>query len=91
MERMCTACEVVENEIHFLIDCDRYKLERIEIFNSISNEFPGFKDIIDSKAKFILLTSQENEEITKLIASCICDWLKTFIKSLLITLDIQYL
>ena len=74
-ERLCKTCNKLEDEIHFLIDCDRYKYDRIEMFKEIINEFPNFGDIIDSKSKFIFLMSQENKSITILIASCIYNWL----------------
>ena len=73
-DRLCETCNKIEDEIHFLIDCRRYKNERTDMFNRINNEFPKFNDIKDSKSKFTFLMSQENNNITILIASCIHNW-----------------
>ena len=46
------------------------------MFNTINNIFPRFQLITDSQIKFIFLMSQENEYITKIIASNIYNWFK---------------
>ena len=73
-ERLCKVCNKLEDEIHFLIDCKKYENERELMFNNISTIFPIFQTIIDSRIKFIFLMSQENEYITKIIASNIHKW-----------------
>ena len=73
-ERLCKDCNKLEDEIHFLIDCKKYENERELMFNNISTIFPIFQTIIDSRIKFIFLMSQENEYITKIIASNIHKW-----------------
>ena len=75
-ERLCESCHKVEDEVHFLIDCDRYKYERIDMFKKITREFPNFEEIKDSNSKFIFLMSQENKNITILLASCVFNWFK---------------
>jgi hypothetical protein len=75
-ERLCNTCNKLEDEIHFLIDCDKYKYERLEKFKTITEEVPNFELMPDSKAKFIFLMTQENEKILNLIASCTHDWFK---------------
>ena len=66
----------IEDEIHFLIDCDKYKDDRMDKFKININEVPCFEDMSDSKTKFIYLMSQENNNLTNLIAQCIHDWFK---------------
>ena len=75
-ERICKTCNKIEDEIHFLIDCDKYKDDRMDKFKIIINEVPCFEDMPDSKTKFIYLMSQENKKLTNLIAQCIHDWFK---------------
>ena len=75
-ERICQSCHKVEDEVHFLIDCDRYRYERIDMFKKITKEFPNFEEIKDSNSKFIFLMSQENKKITILLASCVFNWFK---------------
>ena len=73
-ERICKTCNKIEDESHFLIDCDNYNYDRIEEFKKITSQFPNFAEITDSKNKFIFLMSQQNKEVTILIASCIYNW-----------------
>ena len=75
-ERLCDTCNKLEDEIHFLIECDNYKCERFEKFKAITEEIPTFEQMTDSKAKFIFLMTQENEKLLNLIASCTHDWFK---------------
>ena len=51
-ERKCKTCNKIEDEIHFLLDCDKYKDDRMDKFNIIINEVPCFEDMPDSKTKF---------------------------------------
>ena len=76
-DRLCRVCNILEDEIHFLIDCEKYKNERELMFNNVNTIFPSFQSISDSRIKFIFLMSQENEHITKIIASNIHKWFET--------------
>ena len=73
-ERLCLYCNKLEDEIHFLIECNRYKYERYEMYDKIGKFVPNFKTIPDSKSKFIFLMSQENVNITKILALNIHRW-----------------
>ena len=73
-DRLCLFCSKLEDEIHFLIYCKRYKEERTEMYEKIEKFFPNFRRIIDSKSKFIFLMSQENIDTTKIIATYIHRW-----------------
>ena len=35
-ERICNTCNTIEDEIHFLIECEKYKYDRIEKFKVIT-------------------------------------------------------
>ena len=52
-------CIKIEDESHFLIDCDNYNYDRLKELKNILSEFPRFAEITDSA--FIFLMSQENE------------------------------
>ena len=73
-ERTCKICDIVEDEIHFLIECKMFEDQRKILFDNICTKFPNFTRIIDNKAKFIFLLSQEDEHVTKMIASNIFTW-----------------
>ena len=73
-ERLCKTCNKIEDESHFLIDCDIYNYARGKEFKNIIVEFPRFAEITDSITRFIFLMSQENEKVTILVASCIYNW-----------------
>ena len=73
-ERLCKTCNKIEDESHFLIDCDNYNYARGKEFKNIIVEFPRFAEITDSITRFIFLMSQENEKVTILVASCIYNW-----------------
>ena len=60
--------------MHFLIYCSRYKYERYQMYDKIENIFPNFRTIPDSRSKFIFLMSQENINITKILALNIHRW-----------------
>ena len=56
-ERLCNTCNKLEDEIHYLIECDKYKYERVEKFKTIT-EVPNFNQMPDSTMKFIFLMTQ---------------------------------
>ena len=74
--RLCNTCYKLEGEIHFLMECDKYKYDRFEKFKTITAKVPNFIQMPDSKTKFIFLVTQENEKILNLIASCTHEWFK---------------
>ena len=63
-ERICKNFNKIEDESHFLIDCDNYNYARGKEFKNIIFEFPRFAEITDSITRFIFLMSQENEKFT---------------------------
>ena len=70
-DRKCLDCKVIEDEVHFLIDCEKYKKERETAFQAINQFFPTFDSIAQSRDKFVFLMSQENMEVTIIIANFI--------------------
>ena len=79
-DRLCPNCNKVEDEIHFLIDYSKYNNERKIMYNKIEAFLPNFSEIPDSKSKFILLMTQENLEVSKILATYIYKWLNTIEK-----------
>ena len=59
-DRICSQCRnpnhVIEDEFHFIIDCDKYKENRAHLFKSIDNTNKTFK-ILSSKEKFTYIMS----------------------------------
>ena len=62
--RLCPTCKVVENEIHFLLDCPSYERFREELFKKIDSVDLYFKQLLPTN-KFLYLTSTSNEQILK--------------------------
>ena len=69
-DRLCKFCSInaIEDEIHFLINCSKYKVERTILFEKIARIYPNFNAIPDDKSKFIFLMTQENIDVTKMMA-----------------------
>ena len=69
-DRLCKFCSInaIEDEIHFLINCNKYKEERTVLFEKIVRIYPSFNTIPDDKSKFIFLMTQENIDVTKMMA-----------------------
>ena len=50
------------------------------MYNKIKAFLPNFSKIPDSKSKFVLLMTQENIEVSKILATYIYKWLNTIEK-----------
>ena len=56
-DRICPGCDLdVENEIHFVMYCPDYNLQRLQLFNTAKEVQPNFEDMSD-RDKFSLLIS----------------------------------
>jgi hypothetical protein len=55
-KRVCKFCNVVEDELHFLINCTLYNNERVVLFDRIISYVPSFCDINDQDKFICLLT-----------------------------------
>ena len=75
-ERLCKICKVMEDEKHFLMECNIYNEDRMLNFAKIQTEIPGFANINNNDDKFIFLMTQENKVVTNIVASCINKWFK---------------
>ena len=60
-ERLCLNCNKVEDEIHFLVDCPLYSLERIKFYQQIDMNY-HITNIENSKTVFCLLMNLENKK-----------------------------
>ena len=56
-ERVCSVCQEVEDEIHFLIRCTRYNSLRNEFFGKIYQISPNFTSLNDNEKYVFLMTS----------------------------------
>ena len=71
--RFCPHCiNQVESEQHFLIQCPEYN--RTILMDKFSETYPQFR-ALDNENKFIFMLSQENEELTKLLANYLHTWM----------------
>ena len=70
IDRLCKHCDkdAVDDEIHFLLSCTKYTAGRNVLLEKISHLYPNFNTISDNKSKFIFLLTQENIEVTKMLA-----------------------
>ena len=58
----------VENEIHFLVYCNKYDFIREPCNQKLADVFPEFIRL-DELGKFVYLMSQEDDEITEQIVT----------------------
>ena len=54
---LCSVCQEVEDEIHFLIRCTRYNSLRNEFFGKIYQISPNFTSLNDNEKYVFLMTS----------------------------------
>ena len=72
--RTCQRCECcIENECHFLVACAIYT-SRDVVFQNMEEKYPSLVKL-DNENKFIILLSQEDKEVNKVMAACIHEWL----------------
>ncbi len=67
-ERLCEICKngLIEDELHFLCVCDKYDLERNEMYTRISEKYPDFIEL-DNIDKLIFLMKNEWKEVCNFI------------------------
>ena len=61
-DRTCNSCQVIEDEIHFIVDCKLYDDLRYELFNLVSRDNDDFNKM-SSLVKFILIMNTEHVNI----------------------------
>ena len=62
--RKCILCDCVEDEIHFIIACNLYTLERKNLFENVNRIFPSFNDMSDMEKFIFLLKSKDANVLT---------------------------
>ena len=64
-DRTCSRCNlgVVDDEMHFLIECPAFTTERNELFSVVGTSLQGF-NTLDSLNKFISIMSSKCSEVT---------------------------
>ena len=73
-KRGCPVCDnVVESEMHFLINCPSHKSERQILFKHINKKYPHFSKL-DAPGKFLFLLSQDDTELTIELIKYINRW-----------------
>ena len=65
--RRCPKCNVIENEIHFALECTIYQNERLELFDKIRSIDSWYIDL-PPENKFVYLMNSENVRIMKWFA-----------------------
>jgi len=63
-KRLCPKCNSIEDETHFVLDCNINKPERLHLFNKIHVINPYFKDM-SPMDKFVYLLTINDDQITK--------------------------
>ena len=62
--RLCHVCNIVEDELHFLIKCSLFDEERTILFSKISEILPNFISLADPNKFVFLLTNIEEKILT---------------------------
>ena len=61
-KRLCHFCNIVEDEIHFLVNCGVYSHERKTLFDKAQSKFPNFLNLDDQK-KFVMILSCDDSQV----------------------------
>ena len=61
-ERLCSTCNVIEDEVHFLTECDIYKETREHLYSEINARFPDFQGL-DNHCKFNFMLCFPDERL----------------------------
>ena len=66
--RLCTTCDMVENEEHFMLHCSKFSLLRNDLFNKLNIYDHDLNPNVDQSFKiFNRLMNSVNVEETKVI------------------------
>ena len=67
-QRICQLCHMdVEDEFHFLMNCDKLIHECVTLFRNISDFVPSFRTMSDLEKFMFLLTSHDLDGIMSLL------------------------
>jgi hypothetical protein len=71
--KLCVNSNLIEDEVHFMIDCDSYRNERTQLYESLSKLCMNFNNL-NSEQKFVWMFSNEDSivinEVSKYIYTC---------------------
>ena len=75
-ERICNFCQAkeVEDEMHFLIKCQKFSFERDELFKSIEKSCHGAFTLNVTMALIFHVIVQENMFLNKNNYGCTVNW-----------------
>ena len=73
--RLCFVCREIEDEIHFIMHCQLFETERLDLFGRVGNKFPVFC-ALDETAKFIFLMQTSDAQLITWVAKFIHHSLK---------------
>ena len=59
-ERVCPKCNVVENEYHFLLNCQLYSEERRALYDKITKILPEFPNLLEPNRLVFLLCNEHD-------------------------------
>jgi hypothetical protein len=65
-DRLCTTCDLVDDEFHFLLHCTRLDMYRATLFEAVAELCPNF-NLLDPHNKFIWLLSTEDKKTCQLL------------------------
>ena len=74
-ERICTKCNILEDEIHCLMTCDINTEIREQLFEEIEHQHPIFRHM-NTKDQFIYLMQNDDPNLCPLIQSFIVNCVK---------------
>ena len=63
-ERLCTTCNVIDDEIHFLCECSKHKSLRTEMYSNLNMTY---EDAISKINRFINLMTSKDEKVIKAV------------------------
>lgn len=77
-KRFCKLCnnDIVEDEIHFLLQCPSLKTERSSFISDLSSKFTNFKTLND-QSKFVWLMSNEDPFVNNIMIKLIDSLIKS--------------
>ncbi len=72
--RFCKSCtNKVENEVHFLLDCKNYEIERMQFLNQINNLYPNFNNIPSLEQQYIYLMTNEDKIFLEILGKFVSE------------------
>ena len=68
--RLCHTCNIIKDEIHFLVGCRLYAGQRAKLFVEILNSFPEFQNM-DDFGKFVFMLSYPDPKLLTIVGKFI--------------------